>query len=402
MDELFSQTGAIRKRTWAEIDLDAAKQNYLFLQSRLCGGAKMCCVIKANGYGHGAVELARLYEALGAAFFAVSNLEEALQLREAGLKLPVLILGYTPPACAPLLARYDIRQCVFSSEYGQALSGEAVRSKCEVTVHIKLDTGMGRIGFLCRGRQRQCKEAAQVCRLPGLKPEGVFTHFCVADEAQGQSATNAQFEAFLNGIEAIEKERVRFEIRHCANSAAILAYPRTHLDMARAGISLYGLAPSRDLENQASVVPVMTLKSVIAHIKDVQPGETVGYGATYVASETRRVATVCIGYADGLPRLCGQGRYAFLVSGCKAPILGRVCMDQVMIDVTGIDCTPGDEVEIFGRHPGFTAEDLASAAGTIGYETVCDVGIRVPRIYIRDGKAVELTDLLFSGAESVG
>ncbi len=384
---------ATKRRSWAEIDLDHTQHNFVCIRQRLAKGTKLCCVIKANAYGHSAVQLADLYQQLGADYLAVSNIEEALQLRQHEIHLPILILGYTPADCAALLAKYDITQCVYSYEYGMALSQNAVRAGVTVKVHIKLDTGMGRIGFVCRDADDEVETIAAVCHAEGLDTEGVFMHFAVADEGEdGKAYTASQFTHFMSAIAALEKLGVTFRIRHCANSAAIFDYPEFHLDMVRAGVVLYGLKPSQQVQNLPDLKPVMSLHSVIAHIKTLQPGQSVSYGRTYTAEKAQRVATIPLGYADGFRRMNGQQRYSLCVNGKSAQILGRVCMDQLMVDVTDIECNLGDEVLVFGDVAPYTVDEIARINGTINYEIVCDVGERVPRAFVQDGAIIGWRD----------
>lgn len=379
-------------RAWAEIDLDNAAHN--FHKVRSATESKICCVIKANAYGHGAVQLAKLYQACGADYIAVSNIQEALQLRRQRITLPILILGYSSSRCAKLLADHHITQCVFSYEYGMELARAAAEARVTVKIHIKIDTGMGRIGFLCRDATHNELEAvAEVCRQPHLDPEGIFTHFAAADEGEcGDTYTHEQFSLFSGAIDRLASLGVTFPIRHCANSAAIFDHPECHLDMVRAGIVLYGLSPSAQLRNRPELRPVMSLRSVISHIKTVRADETVSYGRTYAAPAERRIATVPIGYADGFSRSVGQSGYCLCVSGQSAPIVGRVCMDQLMLDVTDTDCRIGDEIVVFGDTPPFTADYIAELAHTVNYEVVCDVGKRVPRVFVRDGEIIEWKD----------
>ncbi len=383
---------SIKQRTWAEIDLESVAYNYAQIKAHT--RSKICCVVKANSYGHGAVQLARLYQSLGADYLAVSNIEEALQLRRNGINLPVLILGYTSCDCAKILADNDITQCVFSYEYGMSLAEKAKAQKVTVKVHIKLDTGMGRIGFLCRDNSMdEIQKALDVCNASGLDAEGVFMHFAVADESlDGEAYTRAQFQNFMNAIDVFKSHGIDFKIRHCANSAAIFDYPEFHLDMVRAGIVLYGLKPSEQVKNLPGLKPVMSLKSVISHIKTVKEGLTVSYGRTYTAPSERRIATVPIGYADGFRRMNGREKYSLCINAKPATIVGRVCMDQLMVDVTDIECKCGDEVVVFGNTSPFTVDNIAEINGTINYEIVCDVGERVPRAFIKNCEIVEWKD----------
>lgn len=380
------------KRTWAEISLNAIEHNYNVIRNKVADGTKVCCVIKADGYGHGAVELSQIYEKLGADFFAVSNIDEGIEIRKGGSKLPIVILGYTPVSEAKNLADYDISQAVFSLEYAKELSKKCVEDDCICKMHIKVDSGMSRIGFMCQEFPRDeysIEEICEACCLPNLEVEGLFTHFCVSDEdAEGREFTNKQYENFIYVRDSLKKRGVEISVVHCSNSGAIEDYPETCCDMVRAGIILYGLAPSSKLTDRLDLVPAMTLKTVVAFVKEVQKGATISYGRTFTADKKMKIATVPIGYADGFIRQNAKDGY-MLVNGKKAKIVGRICMDQTMLDVTDIEnVKTGDEVVVFGtgKNGEPTADSLAENTGTINYETVCLVGKRVPRIYIKDGK----------------
>ncbi len=380
------------KRTWAEISLNAIEHNYNVIRNKVADDTKVCCVIKADGYGHGAVELSQIYEKLGADFFAVSNIDEGIEIRKSGSKLPIVILGYTPVSEAENLAEYDISQAVFSLEYAKELSEKCVEEDCICKMHIKVDSGMSRIGFMCQEFPRDeysIEEICEACCLPNLEVEGLFTHFCVSDEdAEGREFTNKQYENFIHVRDSLKKRGVDISVVHCSNSGAIEDYPETCCDMVRAGIILYGLAPSSKLADRLDLVPAMTLKTVVAFVKEVQKGATISYGRTFTADRKMKIATVPIGYADGFIRQNAKDGY-MMVNGKKAKIVGRICMDQTMLDVTNIeDVKTGDEVVVFGTGENGepTADSLAENTGTINYETVCLVGKRVPRIYIKDGK----------------
>lgn len=380
------------KRTWAEISLNAIEYNYNVIRNKVADDTKVCCVIKADGYGHGAVELSQVYEKLGADFFAVSNIDEGIEIRKSGSKLPIVILGYTPVSEAENLAEYDISQAVFSLEYAKELSEKCVEEDCICKMHIKVDSGMSRIGFMCQEFPRDeysIEEICEACCLPNLEVEGLFTHFCVSDEdAEGREFTNKQYENFIHVRDSLKKRGVDISVVHCSNSGAIEDYPETCCDMVRAGIILYGLAPSSKLADRLDLVPAMTLKTVVAFVKEVQKGATISYGRTFTADRKMKIATVPIGYADGFIRQNAKDGY-MMVNGKKAKIVGRICMDQTMLDVTDIeDVKTGDEVVVFGTGENGepTADSLAENTGTINYETVCLVGKRVPRIYIKDGK----------------
>ena len=384
-----------QKRTWAEIQLSSVKQNFEVIRQQVGNDVKICCVIKANAYGHGAVQLARVYEKLGADFFAVSNIEEAMQLRHRNITLPILILGYTDPRCALLLATNNISQCVLSEEYGERLSEQAVKDDCVVKIHIKLDTGMGRIGFPCRKENRlPISEISRVCKLQGLIPEGIFTHFASADEGNfGEDFTKHQFICFLKTIEELSHIGVNFQIKHCANSAAIFEYPEMHLDMVRAGVVLYGLQPSSELRNRGDLKQVITLHSIITHIKSVEKEDSISYGREYIAEEPRRVATIPIGYADGLWRSNAKENLVIEIDGQFAPVIGRICMDQCMIDISNLDNVQvGSQVTVYGLTLKNSIDSIAKRNNTINYEIVCALGERVPRVYKEDEAIVAIED----------
>ena len=383
------------KRAWAEVDLDAICHNYTHIRATLPKETKLCCVIKANAYGHGAVTLARCYEEMGADFLAVSNLSEALELRYAKISLPILILGYTPPEAAVILFQNNISQCVFSSDYARTLADAARAAGVFVKAHIKVDTGMGRLGFSLR-REDETQNAAKAIKAcfenKALLPEGIFTHFASADEGEAGSAfTEGQFSLFLRLIERLKQDGLVFALRHAANSAAIASYPNTALDMVRAGILLYGIAPSCEVSSKG-LLPSLELKTVISHIKTLEAGESVSYGRTFVAEKAMRVATLPIGYADGLWRAACSVGHRVLVCGQYAPIIGRICMDQCIIDVSHIhEAKVGDAVTVYGG-AGERVSSLAEKLGTIPYEILCALGERIPRVYLENGKAVSVFD----------
>ncbi len=387
------------RRTWAQIQLDALNNNIHQIKSLLKPGVKLCAVVKADCYGHGYAFTAAEMSEAGADWFAVSNLSEALQLRRVGIGKPVLILGYTPPEKAAQLVYNDISQAVFSSEYAEALSAEAVRAGVKVNAHIKIDTGMSRIGFLYHDSELDAPvldEIVRVVSLPGLSPEGIFTHFSSADCENGELFTRLQYDLFLSAAERLEARGIFFELRHCANSAAILDYPEMHLDMVRAGIILYGHYPSAAVGRRIGLLPVMELKTVISMVKKVPADTPVSYGRTRYTGGDTLVATCPIGYADGYPRLLSN-KTEMLVNGMRAPVLGNVCMDQTMLDVTGIpDVGPGLQITVFGSDHGafLSVEELAGKCGLINYELLCALSRRVPRVYIKDDQIIETTDYM--------
>ncbi len=373
---------AKRDRTWAEIDLSAIRENFEAIRTATAD-SKLCCVVKANAYGHGAVRLSSLYERLGADWFAVSNMDEALQLRNGGITKPILILGYTDPDHAALLSRQNISQCVFSLSYAKELSESAARQSVTVKTHIKIDTGMGRIGFLMPDDgEGELSEALTACRLTGLIPEGIFTHFCVADEGEdGRAETLSQFSRFGRAIAFLEQNGISFSLRHCANSAAALNFPQTKLDMARVGIALYGLHPSDEVKARLPLRQALQLKSVVCHLKTLRMGMSVSYGKTFVAPRDMTVATVPIGYADGLWRSNAE-KALVEIEGQAAPIIGRICMDQCMVDVSHIpNAHIGSVVTVYGQKEYNSIDRVAKINGTVNYEILCSVGERVPRLY---------------------
>ena len=374
--------------TCVRIDLDAIDANIDAIRQRV--GVDVMAIIKADAYGHGAIQVARLLQDK-CSFFGVSSMLEAMELRRAGIYNPILILGHTPLSAFRTAIEAEIRPTIYTYDAALALSHEAQRSGKTAAFHFAVDTGMSRLGF--QATEEDAEICARIASLPGLYAEGIFTHFATADEGEGGEAyTRAQFSLFTQAIDRLAEVGITFPIRHCANSAAIFDYPESHLDMVRAGIVLYGLPPSERLRNHPNLHPVMSLRSVISHVKTVQPDETVSYGRTYAAPAARQIATVPIGYADGFSRSLGQAGYCLCVGDTAAPIVGRVCMDQLMLDVTDIDCHVGDEILVFGEIPPFTAARVATLSNTINYEVVCDVGKRVPRVFVRGGEIIEWKD----------
>ena len=367
------------KRTWAEISLAAIEHNYRAMRERLPEGCRFLGVVKADAYGHGAVPVARKLEELGCEYLAVACIDEARQLREAGIGLPILILGFTPAAYARELAELGVTQAVGSLDAAAALSGALEGTDLTLKVHLKLETGMGRTGFRVFGTW-DALPAAEAVKLPRLNAEGVFTHFCVSDaEENVRDFTIEQFRRFIAGVGAIEAKAGRkFAIRHCTNSGAMHAFPETYLDMVRPGVSLYGMYPG-PVRDQIDLIPAMTLKTRVAYVEKHEPGDTISYGRTFTADRPMEVAVLPIGYADGLHRVLSN-RLSVMIGGRRVRQIGRICMDMCMADVTGLGVQPGDEAEIFGRR--MPIDDVAELAGTIHYELTCAVSPRVPRVYV--------------------
>lgn len=371
-----------QKRTWAEINLDAVINNYKKIKKT---GGKICCVVKANAYGHGAVELAKIYQKLGAEYLAVSNLEEAIQLRNADIILPILILGYVSPFCVKDLAKYKLTQTLYSVEYAEMLLEQCKEQDVKIKIHIKIDTGMGRIGFQYHDGIDELQESLKYCFNLYFDIEGIFTHFAIAEDTK-DNFTICQAKYFKKAIEFFEKNGVKFKYKHCSNSAAILNYAQYGFDMVRAGILLYGISPVDCFD--ADFEPVLSLKTVVSNIKTIRRDDSVSYGRTFIADKEMKVATISVGYADGLLR-SNTGNSVY-INGKKRKILGRICMDQTIVE--GQDVSIGDIVEIYGKH--ITVKDVARHNNTISYEILCSINSRVPRVYFYNGRIVEILDCL--------
>ncbi len=372
----------LRRRAWAEIDLKALEHNYHTLRVMLPQGCRLLAPVKADAYGHGAIPVARKLEALGADYLAVASLDEGIELRRAGMKTPILILGHTDPVWAGELLEHDLTQGVFDEETARALSRAAVREGRTLTVHMKADTGMSRLGLLCDegGLEAAAETMARMYALPGLRWEGIFTHFSHADGSE--EYTMLQFTRFLDLLTVLEGKGITFKIRHCAASAAVLNYPCTYLDMVRPGIAFYGHYPDPSCQglDGSGLTPLMTLKARVASVKSLPAGTAVSYGRTRVLERESRLAVLTIGYGDGLPRACSD-RLRVWVGGGYATVVGRICMDLCMVDVTDLPgVKPGDEAELYGPH--VPVEDAAELAETIQYELLCNVSKRIPRIYL--------------------
>ena len=371
----------LRKRTWAEISLGNMRHNYRAIRAVLPEGCRFLGVVKADAYGHGAVQTAALLQAEGADYLAVAGLDEAMELRQNGIYLPILILGHTPGEFTETLIANDLTQAVTCLAKAEEYSREAVRLGKTLKVHLKLDTGMSRLGFLCSGGRFDdgVENIVRACSLGGLETEGVFTHFAVSDEPgeDNEAYTRAQFDLFLRVIAAVEERGVHFVIRHCANSGAVLHFPETALDMVRPGLLLYGYG---DETGKLGLKPCMRLVTRITTIKHYDAGTPISYGRCFVTDRFTRMAVLAIGYADGLPRACSD-RCSFAVAGGFAPQRGRICMDMCMADISSLpEAAVDDEVEIYGEKNDILS--LCKAAGTIPYELLCAVSKRVPRVYL--------------------
>lgn len=370
-------------RTYALINLDNIEYNCENVRKKLAPGTKLLGVIKADAYGHGAVEIGKLIEAK-CDFFGVACIEEALELKKAGIKIPLLILGRVFPWDYENVVRYDIRIPVFSYEDAKALSDESVKQNKTTPFHFCIDTGMSRIGFQVN------EDSADICKkiteLPSIRPEGLFSHFATADETDLSKAIK-QREKYKLFVNMLEQRGIDIEIKHLNNSAGIMNFDE-YFDMCRMGIILYGLYPSEEVNpSLLDIKPVMSWIARISHVKTLEPGREISYGGTFKTSEPTRVATIPVGYADGYPR-CLSNKGKVLINGKEAKILGRVCMDQFMVDVTDIDCKPGDEAVLVGSSgdKALSMEEVSGSAYSFNYELPCRVARRVPRVFVYKGK----------------
>lgn len=376
------------KRTWAEIDLSALSYNYKKIREHIGSNVKFLGVVKADAYGHGAVMISQKLQELGADYLAVSSIDEAMELRYNGITMPILILGHTPREQVDRLICFNITQAVTCEAKAVEYSEEAVKYGGTLKIHIKVDTGMSRLGYICEGDYftHGVEGICYACGLPGLDAEGIFTHFAVADEPDEDSAkyTAHQFKLFTDVIDAVEKKRCcKFRLKHCANTGATAELPETYLDMVRPGLLLYGYG---DFARKLGLKPVMTMKTTVSTIKIYPEGTKISYGGLYTTDKQRRIGVVPYGYADGFLRVLSD-RYLVMTSVGPAQVRGRICMDMCMIDLTDKpEVGVGDEIEIFG--PNNPIENMAELAGTIPYEIVCAVSKRVHRVYIMDDEVV--------------
>lgn len=382
------------RRTWAEIDLDTLKENYLKLKEHIGNDVKFMGIVKADAYGHGSVQVGRCLQEAGADYLAVSSIDEAMELRTNGITMPVLILGHTPRDQVEKLIENDITQAVTCEAKAINFSNEAVRLGKTLKVHIKVDTGMSRLGYLCEGDffEGGIKGIVEDCQMPGLDAEGIFTHFSMSDEYGDEALayTKHQFELFKSVIDAVEARwGKKFRIRHCANTGATARFPETHLDMVRPGLLLYGYG---EFAKQLGLEPVMSLKTAVQTIKHYPADTKVSYGGTYTTSGKTRMGVLPYGYADGFLRSLSNKATVMTAEG-PSKQCGRICMDMSMIDLTDKPSVGvGSEVEIFGKNN--SIEEMAEAGGTIPYELVCAVSKRVPRVYYKGGEVIERELLL--------
>ena len=380
-------------RVYAKIDLDAIAYNMEQMKQNIRPETKVMAVIKADGYGHGAVQIAEMMQRWNYIWgFAVATLDEAVVLRTEGIQKPILVLGCVFPDQYMEMLKHEIRMNIYTEEMAESISRMAAREGKTAYMHIKLDTGMSRLGF---GINEQSAETIKrISKMPNVNMEGIFTHFTKADE-KDKSFTKKQIQEFVWMTERLKEKNVRFTYEHCSNSAGIIDVPEANFDIVRAGISTYGLYPSEEVDKtNVKLKPALALKSHVAFVKEIERGTPVSYGGTFVAKEKMKIATIPVGYADGYPRSLSNKGYV-LIRGKKAPILGRVCMDQFMVDVTQIEGVSfGDKVTMIGKDGNeiLPVEVLSELSGRFNYEFVCDLGKRIPRVYVRDGKIAEQVD----------
>ncbi len=373
------------KRLVAEIDLDAVDFNIKSIIKRVGGRAKIIGTVKADAYGHGAVEVAEVLAENGVDMFSVAMTDEGINLRNNGIKAPVLVLGLTPPEYVKEAVEYDLIQTVSDYNTAEAISKAAKELNKKAVIHIKIDTGMGRIGF--RPEKESFDEIENISKLDNIEINGIFTHFCTSDE-KDKTFTYVQKEKFVYAVKELEKRGINIALKHASASAGLMDFDDLFFNAVRPGIILYGYYPSDDvMKDRLPVKPVMSLKSRVMFIKDIENGDTIGYGRTYKANEKRIIATIPAGYADGYNRLLSN-KGCVLINGKRAPLRGRICMDQCMADITGIEAEQWDEAVLMGKQGNeeITADEIAKEIGTISYEVLCMISKRVPRVYIKNGK----------------
>lgn len=380
--------------TIIEINLDHLAYNFKQVRSKVCKDSKIMAVVKANGYGHGAIEVSKIFLQNGTDMLGVSILSEAIELRKAGVNSPILILNYTPSNQLEQVAQYDFIQTIYTYRDASILSKIAVLQNKEVKIHIKVDTGMGRLGFI--PDEDSIEDIVKIVSLPNMKVEGIYTHFPCADE-KDKTTTRIQFNCFYNFIDKLKEKNITIPMKHVSNSASILDFPEYNLDMVRAGAILYGHYPCEYVnKNFIHIKPAVTLKSIISNIKWVPKGAGISYGHTYITNRDSKIGTVPLGYTDGYPRML-SGKSKVSIKEKKVPIVGLICMDQLMVDVTDIDEVQiGDEVVLLGyakeAYP--TIEEISSILQTNDDDVICMFGRRIPRVYIKDGKICDVIDYI--------
>ena len=380
-------------RVYAEVNLDAILYNMEQMRKLLKEDTKIMGVIKTDGYGHGAVPIGRELEQLDYTWgYATATVEEAEILRRNGMEKPILVLGATFPEQYEAMADLGIRVNLYSIRQAEQMEAAAAKMNKKIMVHAKIDTGLSRLGF--QVTEEAADEIARISRMPHIIVEGIFTHFAKSD-AKDKTMANQQMEAFAKMKKMLEERNVEIPMIHCSNSAAIIDMPEANMSVVRAGISLYGMWPSDEVKKEnIDLQPVMSLKSCIVFLKELEKGRTISYGATYETTRKQRIATVPVGYGDGYPRSLSNKGYV-LIHGKKAPICGRICMDQFMVDVTDIpEAQEGDLVTLVGKDHGaeITMEEIGDLSGRFNYEFACDLGKRIPRVYIKNGEVVETKD----------
>jgi alanine racemase len=379
-------------RVTANINLDAIRNNILNIRKLAGESTKIMAIIKADGYGHGALSIAKSLDNLGVDAFGIAIIEEGIELRKAGIQKPILILGYTPKEQYNQLVQYDVSQTIFQLSSAIDLSEAALKQNKKAGIHIKVDTGMNRIGFF--DTEESIEDIKKIALLEGIRIEGIFSHFASADETD-KTFAKKQLERYLKFVNRLEQEGVSIPIKHISNSAGIIELPEAKLDMVRSGIATYGLYPSEYVDSdKLQLLPAMEIKTHVSYVKTVGPGNGISYGSTYVTNKDTRIATIPVGYGDGYPRqLSSKGRV--LIHGKSVPIIGRICMDQFMVDVTEIEnVKQGDEVTLIGKDGTefISIEEVAALVNSFNYEIACNVGKRIPRVYYRDGKITEIKE----------
>ena len=384
----------ILRPVYAEIDLDAIAYNMKNIKN-LAKDKEVIAVVKADCYGHGALDVVPTLLENGASRLAVAVLTEGIELRNDNIKAPIMILGYTPSYLNEELIKYDLEQTVYDLDYAKELSKTALSLNKKAKIHIAIDTGMGRIGFL--PTEKAIDDICKICSLEGLEVIGIFTHFSTSDE-KDKEYTNEQFEKFTDLLKKLSNLNIEIPIKHVSNSGAIMDMPETYLDAVRAGIILYGYYPSNEVQKEnLSLKPALTLKATITRVQEMDAGMSISYGRTFKTERRSLIATIPIGYADGYSRLLAKNAKV-IINGQFAPIVGRICMDQCMIDITDIngDIKVGDEVIVLGEQDGlrFNADDFAEIMGTINYEILCMLKYRIPRVYVKNGKIFNVRNYL--------